>query len=85
MIEKIGELYADSKLSNIIVREVSSNPFVFGWTNDTLTQPNCPKDPIRSLLLCSDMLNHYKGYKINRREYDYPRCSLRWIKRDCTY
>jgi hypothetical protein len=53
LIEKIGELYGDSKLSNIIVREVGSNPFVFGWTNDTLTQPNCPKDVIRYELIKS--------------------------------
>ena len=46
-MDKIGELYGDSKLSNIIVREVSNNPYIFGWTNDTLTQPNCPKDVIR--------------------------------------
>ena len=50
MLDKVQRLYGDKKPSNIIVRRVRSNPYVFSWTNDTLLDnQNCPKDHIRRL------------------------------------
>ena len=49
MLDKVQRLYGDRKPSNIIVRQVSANPYVFSWTNDTLTKQSCPKDHIRRL------------------------------------
>ena len=49
MLDKIQRLYGDRKPTNIIVRQTSENPFVFGWMNDTLTQQSCPKGHIRDL------------------------------------
>ena len=50
MLDKIRELYGDpTTKSNILVRKIGENPFVFSWTNDSLTQQSCPKSEIRSL------------------------------------
>ena len=50
MLDKIRELYGDpTSKSNILVRKIGENPFVFSWTNDSLTQQSCPKSEIRSL------------------------------------
>ncbi len=76
MLEKISELYGDispngnsptdAKVNNIVVRGLSIDPFIFTWTNDTLTQPDCPKDAIRLLyskLVENDSLKHIKTMK----------------------
>ena len=50
MLDKVQRLYGDRKPSNIIVRMVRSDPYIFSWTNDTLLDnQNCPKDHIRAL------------------------------------
>ena len=49
MLDKVQRLYGDRKPTNIIVRRAKENPFVFGWTNDTLTQQSCPKGDILDL------------------------------------
>lgn len=76
MMEKISELYGDinpsannsggPKINNIVVRGLSVDPFIFIWTNDTLTQPDCPMDSIRLLyskLVENDSLKHVKTMK----------------------
>ena len=50
MLDKVRRMFGDKKSSNIIVRKASENPFVFGWTNDSLTQQSCPRAEIRQLL-----------------------------------
>ena len=53
MLDKIRELYGDPisppGKSNILVRKIGENPYVFSWTNDSLTQQSCPKTEIRGL------------------------------------
>ena len=49
MLDKVRRMFGDKKSSNIIVRKASENPFVFGWTNDSLTQQSCPRAEIRQL------------------------------------
>ena len=49
MLDKVQRLFGDRKPTNIIVREARDNPYVFGWTNDTLTDQSCPKGRIRDL------------------------------------
>lgn len=49
MLDKIRQLYGNSNSDNILVRNIGENPFVFSWTNDSLTQQTCPKTEIRSL------------------------------------
>ena len=67
MLDKVQRLYGDKKPSNIIVRSVRSNPYVFSWTNDTLLDnQNCPKDQIRSLfnqlIDDQDKMNEYQRW-----------------------
>ncbi len=49
MLDNIRQLYGDSKTDHILVRNVGENPYVFAWTNDSLTQQTCPKSEIRKL------------------------------------
>ena len=50
LLDKVQRLYGDKKPNNIIVRTVQSNPYVFGWTNNSLLDnQNCPKEQIRDL------------------------------------
>ena len=49
MLDKIRQLYGDSSPENILVRQIGENPWVFSWTNDSLTQQTCPKTDIRGL------------------------------------
>ncbi len=49
MLDKIRQLYGDSKTDHILVRNIGENPYVFAWTNDSLTQQTCPKSEIRKL------------------------------------
>ena len=49
MLDKIRQLYGDSSPENILVRQIGENPWVFSWTNDSLTQQTCPKTDIRAL------------------------------------
>ena len=49
MLDKIRTLYGDSGPDNILVRQIGENPWVFSWTNDSLTQQTCPKTDIRGL------------------------------------
>ena len=48
-LNKIRTLYRDHNWEQILVRKITENPFVFTWTNDSLTQQNCPKSDIRRL------------------------------------
>jgi len=81
MLEKISLLYGDSnsqsnqpsESKNIIVRGLSVDPYIFSWTNDTLTQPDCPKDTIRFLyskLVDNDNLKHVKTMKGNPSRFE---------------
>ena len=50
MLDKVQRLYGDRKPNNVIVRKVHSNPYIFGWTNNSLLDiQNCPKEHIRGL------------------------------------
>merc|ERR1719270_578519 len=65
MLDKIRELYGDSSAtkSNILVRKLGENPYVFSWTNDSLTEQSCPKTEIRGLFskLCEGEDAAYKS------------------------
>ena len=49
MLDKIRELYDDPSTERILVRQIGEGPFVFSWTNDSLTQQTCPQPEIRGL------------------------------------
>lgn len=49
MLDKIRMLYNDASSDHILVRKITENPFVFSWTNESLTQQSCPKNEIRTL------------------------------------
>ena len=49
MLDKIRELYDDLNTEQILVRNIGETPFVFSWTNDSLTQQSCPQAEIREL------------------------------------
>jgi hypothetical protein len=49
MLDNIRALYGDNGTDNILVKHIGENPFVFTWTNDSLTQQSCPKSEIRGL------------------------------------
>lgn len=48
MLDRLQRFYGDRQ-QTIVVRKVATNPYVFGWANDTLSQQNCPKEEIRKL------------------------------------
>ena len=48
-LNKIPRLYGDFNSESILVRKIGESPFLFTWTNDSLTQQNCPKTEIRGL------------------------------------
>lgn len=50
MLDKLKELYETPLGSDhILIRNIGENPFVFSWTNDSLTQQTCPQSEIRRL------------------------------------
>lgn len=52
MLDKLRQLYGESPggpEDHILIRNIGENPFVFSWTNDSLTQQTCPQSEIRRL------------------------------------
>ena len=80
MLDKVQRLYGDRKPSNIIVRMVRSDPYIFSWTNDTLLDnQNCPKDHIAFVKLFSYTLRLilvFAMFRLSRRSDNFSLCDF---------
>lgn len=78
LLNQIAKLYNDDNTNKIIVRNVTCNPFVFTWANNTLPLALCDNKTIFELLDVSFMKNKYIAWFFSWIYFYYLKFILSW-------